>query len=340
MITGYSPKISVILPVYNGEKYLAEAINSILSQTYRDFELIIVNDCSSDGTSEILSTYIDERIRIINNSSNLKLSRSLNKGIETAQGQFIARMDADDVSLPERFEKQVAFLEGHPEIGVVGCWVRRIDEKGNITGKIFRETRPEAIKWELFFGTPVPHPTVMIRAAVIKRAGGFSNDISAAVDYECWTRLVKTTKFANLAEFLLLYRMHTENMSSKYHFDQIRTVRRLQELSMAEYIGVEKAQELVELIHLDTRTSSQAVQAARLIYFLYQQYKNIDKLSLESQIIVRRLVGYRIHRLVNPFHYSFNPLLWSFRAYFLSPGLIRYASKQPNYSKIDPTLQQ
>jgi glycosyltransferase involved in cell wall biosynthesis len=327
IMTSYSPQISVILPVYNGEKYLAGAINSILSQTYRDFELIIINDCSSDRTSEILSTFTDDRIRIINNLSNLKLSRSLNKGIEMAQGQFIARMDADDISLPERFEKQVAFMERHPEIGVVGCWVKRIDENGNITGNVFRETRPEAIKWELFFGTPLPHPTVMMRTSAIKSVGGFSNDILAAVDYECWTRLAKTTRLANLAEFLLLYRMHTENMSSKYHADQLSTVRRLQELSMAEYIGVEKAKELVELIHLDTRNPSQAVQAAGLIYFLYQQYRKNDRLSLPSQIIVRRLVGYRIHRLVRPFHNSLKALMWSLRAHFLSPGLIRYASK-------------
>jgi len=331
VLTGYPPKISVILPVYNGEKYLTEAIDSILSQTYRDFELIIINDCSFDGTSEILSSYTDARIRIVNNSSNLKLSRSLNKGIELSQGQFIARMDADDISLPERFEKQIAFLESHPDIGAVGCQVKKIDEDGKFIRNLLRETRPEVIKWGLFFGPPLAHPSVMMRATVIKSAGGYSNDTLAAVDYECWTRLIKVTKFSNLPEFLFLYRVHPENMSSKHRLDQVRTVSSVQELVQADYIGAEKAKKLVELIHLKTRTPSQAVQAAELIYFLYQQYTIIDKLSVPIQIIVRRRVGIQIRRLVSPSYRSFKALIWLFRAYLLCPDLIRDAFRYPHY---------
>lgn len=329
-MTGDSPKISVILPVYNGEKYLSEAINSILSQTYRDFELIVINDCSSDRTSEILASYTDDRLRIVNNSSNLKTSRSLNKGIELAQGQFIARMDADDISLPIRFEKQIAFLESHPEIGVVGSCIKQIDENGNFIRNIFLQTRSETIKWELFFGSPLAHPAVMMRAEVVKSSGGYSNNVFFAADYELWTRLIKITRFANLSEFLLFYRMHSENVSIKYRQDQVRTVIRFQELAQSEYIGAEKAKKLVELIHLKTRTPSQAVQAAGLVYFLYKQYNKIDKLSLPLQIIVKGRVGIRIRRLVNPFHHSFKALTWLFRAYILNPGLIRDAFRYPH----------
>ncbi|MDR3574629.1 MAG: glycosyltransferase [Anaerolineaceae bacterium] len=317
------PRISVILPVYNAERYLAAAIDSILAQTYPDFELIIINDCSSDHTPEILSAYTDQRMRVINNASNLKLSKSLNLGIEIARGSYIARMDADDISLPERFEKQVAFLEKHPDIGVLGCWVKRIDNLGNITGKVVYETQPEAIKWELFFRTPLAHPTVMMQAAVIKSSGGFSNDIHAAVDYECWTRLIKTTRFANLPEFLLLYRMHSENMTSTQEVEQLNTVSRLQYFVMTDYIAADKARELVELINLGTRTPMQAIQAAELSYHLYRQYNKIDGLSNPLQIIVRHRLGKRIYRLVSPFHRSIKAWLWLLLAYWFCPELIK-----------------
>ena len=326
----YPPKISVILPVYNGEKYLAEAIDSILSQTYQNFELIIINDCSSDRTPEIISSFTDERIRIINNPSNMKISRSLNKGIELAQGQFIARMDADDISLPERFQKQVAFLENYPDIGVVGSWIRRIDEKGNFINNMFRETRPETIKWDLFFGSPIAHPSVMMRAEVVRSSGGYSIDAFGCEDYELWTRLIKITRFANLPENLLLYRIHSENVSSKYRPEQDRNASRLQELVQQDYIGTENAKKLVELIRLENRTAAQAVQAAGLVYLLYQQYNKIDQLSLPIKILVKRRVGYQIHRLVSPYHNSFKALNWLFRAYFLSSDLIRDFFRYPH----------
>ena len=327
----YLPQISVILPIYNGEMYLAEAIDSILSQTYHDFELIIINDCSSDRTPEILSTYTDDRIRIVNNPSNLKLSRSLNKGIELARGQLIARMDADDISLPERFEKQIAFLERNPEIGVVGSQLKKIDENGNFSGYISRELLPEILRWELFFGPPLGHPSVMMRADILKTVGGYSNDLLVAVDYELWTRLIKITRFANLPEPLVLYRKHPETMSSKYHLEQSWTANRLQEQVQSDYIGAENAKKLVELIHLENRTAVQAVQAAGLVYLLYQQYIKIDQLSLPDKIFVRRRVGIRIRKLVSPYHRSFKALIWLFRAYLLCPSLIRDFFKYPHH---------
>lgn len=335
-MTSQPPKISVILAVYNGEKYLAETINSILAQTYRDFELIVVNDCSSDRTSEILSTYEDERILIVNNSSNVKISRSRNRGLELARGQFIAVSDADDISLPERFEKQVEFLERHADIGVVGCQVKKIDGNGKFIGNLMRDVWPEAVKWGLFFGSTLAHPAAMMRTTLIKSVGGYSNDIFVGADYELWTRLIKITRFANLPEYLLLYRIQPENVSSKYRPEQKRTLRHFCELFQADYIGAEKAKKLVDLINLDTRSPSQAVQAAELIYFLYQHFNKIERLSLPLQFIVRRRVGYRIHLMVSPFHRSFRALVWLIRAYFLSPGLIKYALlRQPAQDKKD-----
>lgn len=170
----------------------------------------------------------------------------------------------------------------------------------------------------------------MMRAAVLKSAGGYSNDQLVAVDYELWTRLIKITRFANLPETLLLYRKHTENMSSKYHLDQLTAAGRLQELVQTEYIGAEKARILVELIDIENRSPAQAVRAADLVYLLYQQFNKIEHLSLPIQILVRRRVGYQIQRLVSPFHHSFIALTWLFRAYFLSSDLIRDFFRYPH----------
>ena len=123
-------KISVVMAVYNGEKYLRSAIDSILSQTYIDFEFIIIDDCSTDNTANILESYTDSRIQIIRNEKNLRLPASLNKGLKIAKGKYIARMDADDIAMPDRFEKQVKYLEAHQEVAVIGGSFQVFNEFG------------------------------------------------------------------------------------------------------------------------------------------------------------------------------------------------------------------
>ncbi len=137
-----NPKVSVIMSVYNGDKYLREAIESILNQTFTDFEFIIVNDGSTDNSLEIIESYDDERIKTINNKKNIGLTKSLNKALKFAKGKYIARQDADDVSLPNRFEKQVEYLDSHPEVALVGTSVYLIDENGKIIGKRIAFAKP------------------------------------------------------------------------------------------------------------------------------------------------------------------------------------------------------
>jgi glycosyltransferase involved in cell wall biosynthesis len=124
------PKVSVVMSVYNGEKYLCEAIDSILNQTFENFEFLIVNDGSTDRTLEILQSYRDPRIKVINNERNIGLTASLNKGLKIAKGEYVARMDADDVSFPHRLEQQKAFLDRNPRVAMVGSWAEVIDESG------------------------------------------------------------------------------------------------------------------------------------------------------------------------------------------------------------------
>ena len=148
-----TPKVSIIMSVYNGEKYLQEAIESILNQSYSGFEFIIVNDGSTDYTEEILNEYTDSRIVRINNQENIGLARSLNRAIETAHGELIARMDADDISAPDRFEKQVAYLDAELEVSVLGTYMKQIDADGNNLGILNVPCNHNLIKWKMLFET-------------------------------------------------------------------------------------------------------------------------------------------------------------------------------------------
>src|SRR6056297_178877 len=170
------PKVSVLLSVYNGEKYLEKAISSILNQTFSDFEFIIIDDGSSDRSPEIIKSFNDNRIRYFKNEKNIGLVKSLNKGLEKMKGEYIARMDADDICKPTRFEKQVNFLNKNHEVGVLGTAMEIVDHKGShISNQHFPKDHI-IIFWKLFFETAVFHPTIMMRTNIVKKAGGYDPD--------------------------------------------------------------------------------------------------------------------------------------------------------------------
>lgn len=218
------PKISVIMSVYNGQKYLKEAIESILNQTFKDFEFLIINDGSTDKTPEILEKYKrqDRRIKIINNAKNIGLTKSLNKGINIARGEYIARMDADDISLPERLEKQINFLDSHSEIGLLGAAYFEINEKGEIIGKKIFPVSDQELRKRLIRFNPFFHASIMIRKKILNEVGGYNEEIKRAQDYELWFRIAKKTKIANLPEPLMKRRYTKENISVKNENEQIK----------------------------------------------------------------------------------------------------------------------
>ncbi len=206
-----TPGISVLMSVYNGERFLREAVESVLSQTCTDFEFIIVNDGSSDGSAEILESYADPRVRLVHNSRNLGLSQSLNRGLEEAVGRYVARMDADDISLPERFERQMAFMDEHPEVGACGTWAKDIDEAGAIVAE-HRTIVGKRLHCYYWIPSPIIHPSAMIRTELLKELR--YADVSYAQDFNLWLRIVKAGfKLGNLTEFLFLYRVHAMSIS-------------------------------------------------------------------------------------------------------------------------------
>jgi glycosyltransferase involved in cell wall biosynthesis len=209
----HSLPISVLMPVFNAEKYLREAIESILYQTFADFEFIIINDGSTDGSKDIILSYSDSRIKYVENESNLGVVKTANRGIDLCCGKYMFRMDADDISSPLRLEKQYRFMERHPEIGVCGSWARVIDKNGGITGKIIQQTRPEFIRIHLLFSVPLMQPSCCIRTSILKENPYRKEPVTE--DYELWCRLNDCTRMANLPEFLLQYRWHETNISKE-----------------------------------------------------------------------------------------------------------------------------
>jgi glycosyltransferase involved in cell wall biosynthesis len=201
------PKISVLMSVYNGERFLQEAIDSILAQTYKDFELIIVDDASSDGTQQILDSYSDPRIVRFRNEKNLGIGKSLALATAIAKAHYFAKMDADDISEPDRFRIQCTFLDNHPDISAVGSTAIHIDESGHETGRSTLSI-DDLLPWDLIWGNPIYHGSVMIRAAAFFTIGGYDPTFRLAVDYDLWLRMISAgQKIATLNEPLLRYRI-------------------------------------------------------------------------------------------------------------------------------------
>lgn len=179
------------MPVYNAEKFVGKAIDSILAQTFTDFEFIIINDGSTDSSEEIIQSYSDARIRYIKNDSNLKLIKTLNKGIELAKGEFIARMDSDDISLPERFENQIKIFESNNEIDFINGRAYNINENGELNGQEWIYLSPNSLKYISIFACVICHPSVMIKANILKKYKYRDLEKTLNIeDYDLWCRLL------------------------------------------------------------------------------------------------------------------------------------------------------
>ena len=206
------PIVTILMPVYNGEKYIKESIDSILSQTFCDFIFIIIDDGSTDNSINIIKSYNEPRIKLLSNKKNLGISTSLNIAIKKSNSKYIARMDSDDISLPNRIEEQVKFMENHPDIGVCGTFIKTFGSQKSKTLKL--PIKNDDIKIRLLFQNPLAHPTVMIRKKVLDINNlKYDSNYNGAEDYELWVRLIEKTIIWNLPKTLIRYRLHEKNIS-------------------------------------------------------------------------------------------------------------------------------
>ena len=206
--------VSVVLPCYNTEPYIEGAVRSILNQTFQDFELIIVNDGSTDQSSKILAKLSDSRIKIIH-QANQGLVASLNRGIKQATGRYIARQDADDMSEPTRLEKQISMMEANSDLAIVGTSMSVINGEGRALHKHAVLLNDPELRQELLIRSPFAHGSVMFRRDFAIQAGLYSQKFWPAEDYEFWTRLSDFGKLSNINEFLYHYRQNNEGISMK-----------------------------------------------------------------------------------------------------------------------------
>lgn len=241
-----TPCVTVLMPVYNGGEYVDEAIQSILSQTLEDLELIIIDDGSTDNTPEIIERHrrADRRIRAYE-QGNKGLIATLNRGLELARGEYIARMDQDDVSLPERLAIQIAFMNANRHVGICGAWIETFD---GLTRRIVRlPTGDPAIRSWLLFESVLPHPSVVMRREVLCKAE-LSYDATRlhAEDYDLWVRASRHTALANVPYVLLHYRLHPQQIVRKYENEKQASARRIRK-DQLEHLGIRPAEEELEL---------------------------------------------------------------------------------------------
>lgn len=208
-------KISVIMSVYNGEKYLNEAIDSVRNQTFADWELIVINDCSTDSTGDILAGFAeaDDRIKVYTNKVNLRLPASLNKAISLCSGKYIARMDADDICLSERFEKQYEYMEEHPDVALSSCRFMTLRNGVYSSGGAGGRCDNEALRAMLLVANPILHPGVIARTEVLREMN-YDTSLTCTEDLELWTRMAtEDKKIQLLPECLLIYRLHDKQIT-------------------------------------------------------------------------------------------------------------------------------
>jgi glycosyltransferase involved in cell wall biosynthesis len=322
-----TPKVTVLMPVYNGEKYLQEAVDSILCQTFTNFELLIIDDGSTDESITILESLADPRIRLVRNETNLKLVATRNKGLSLARGQYIALMDCDDISVPQRLSKQVAYLENNPDLGILGSACQFIDNSG-VFGQVWSPPRQHGlICWEMCFTCPISNPTVMMRKSVIQDLGGYAAIPIAEYgteDYELWQRAAGRTQLANLSDVLLFLRQHDSNITKTHRNENFNNSVKIGSLMISGVLDKSISPERSKSIRQGTfGTVDEAVNAGTLIFDLCQAFMADETIPATEKRSIRQDAASRIFSIAY-FLFRQRELNWTLigRAWQLDPSLV------------------
>lgn len=298
------PTISVLMCVRNAQRFLTEAVASVLEQTFSDFELIVVDDASEDNTPTLLASFRDGRLKVLRNQRHSGIARSRNLAFTHARGQYLAVMDGDDICAPDRLRQQLQFLHNNPATGVVGTFGWWIDETGQRFGDISLPEQPFEIAFELYFDTPIIHSSVMMRRAIVQAAGGYATSLSYGVPLELWLRLIHATRIANLAIPLINVRHHEGRVTVRHMVEQTQSADRTRGAALQALLGREVSVNEVAWWRCAARgevlESEQAVSAvADLLAQLVRSY--IDKFLLREgeARVIRDRAHARLVRLVN-----------------------------------------
>jgi glycosyltransferase involved in cell wall biosynthesis len=289
------PRVTVLLPVFNGARYLKGALGSVIAQSYKDFELLVIDDGSTDQTPAIVTSFHDMRIKYLRHNKNEGLIASLNEGIALSEGEYIARMDADDICDPRRLSLQTEFLDHNPDVGVVGTAVRLMDDNGRPgLAYVFPEEH-EAILWAMAFLCPIAHPSVMMRRGLVSESGGYSRAVLHAEDYDLWERLSTKTRMANLPLKLLNLRKHEASVTSREAKRHNETARAVSARCMSRRLGYSVSEEVSSCLvyrgHYDDQTVRQSAEV------LLDLLGRFEGESEEVRALVRRDAAIRMAML-------------------------------------------
>lgn len=240
------PRVSLLMAVYNGEAFLDEALQSVRDQSFREFEVIIVNDGSTDRTGAIIEQWRtkDSRLRVLNQAHEGLVS-ALNHGLELARGEYVARMDADDVCVPERLAAQLAFMDAHPEVGISGTWIETFGTGPRIVRKY--PVEHDAIRSALLFESVLAHPSVMMRRSMLIETGlRYDSTRTHAEDYDLWVRAAEHTNLANVPSVLLRYRLHPSQVVETYESQKIASAQRVR-IAQIKRLGIDPGEPEIAL---------------------------------------------------------------------------------------------
>ena len=320
------------MPVYNGLPYLQEAIESVLSQTFADFEFLIVDDASTDKSVACIRSYKDSRIRLVPNERNLGQTGSLNKGLQLAQGIYIARLDQDDVCLPERLRRQVAFLQHKPDVVALCSWEYSIDA----CGRKVRSWRSQLENYGAFLGTlligncPIWHPSIMFRRQIVAELGGYDESYAPAEDFDLWVRIAMRRYNASIVpEYLVLQRVHEGRQSIKKGTIQMKHMQHCHDTMVKTFCNGRESELVARLLRLEDSFWSQCESKSQLrvvLDTLNEMLANVKALlglspsefASLKRVVYRRLgLGVKLGRkliwlptvLFYPIFLGFSPML-------------------------------
>ena len=300
------PLISVLMPVFNGKEYLADSINSILKQTYSNFELIIINDGSKDNSEDIIKIFTDTRIKYYY-QTNHGLAQTLNYAISLAKGIYLARMDQDDISMPERFEQQVSFLEKYPDYAIVGTWADIWVD--NEPSKRCHKHPSESyiLKFHLLFDNPFVHSSMMIRKSTIDEVGLYCTDEyrQPPEDYELWSRIARVYEVSNIPKVLHIYREAKNSMSRVSNNPFAEKVEKISKENLSwttkEQINNPVVIDIVELTHgnrNDVKITSKFKEISNFLLNIIHKYEN---LSEYHEVVLKKQIKELIDRIFHSF---------------------------------------
>jgi glycosyltransferase involved in cell wall biosynthesis len=295
------PRLTVLMSVKNGEPYLRTTVESILNQTYGDFEFLILDNASKDNSREIIRSFSDPRIRLIEFPRDLGQVGALNKGLDMIETRLVARMDADDISMPRRFEYQVAFMEKHPEVGICGTYGTAVE--GEQKTRMIYPLTAEGIRVQQLFECALAHPSVMMRKELLDKFGlRYDEEIGFSEDWELWHRAEKCFPLANIPKYLLKYRIHSESVSLKnpkprQEVDGRLLDRKLEELNLHTHP--------LKQIHRDTALATTYNSRGRDIEFVHNVIEWFDLLETANDTyriydkkLLRRFLLKRLFRIL------------------------------------------